>query len=69
MTYSVITTPEGKFRIIHSRIPMVGNWTYDTEQDAHRIIREMVLDEAWARREEAAADLAWDRYEREYGDD
>lgn len=69
MTYSVITTPEGRFQITHTTIRMNGDWTFDSEADARRVLREMALDSAWARHEAAAADLAWDRYEREYGDD
>lgn len=69
MTYSVIQTPEGTFKIIHPTVRMVGDWTYSTEQEARRIVAEMVLDEAWERHEEARAELAWDRYEREYGDE
>jgi hypothetical protein len=48
---------------------MVGDWTYSTEQEARRIVAELALDEAWERHEEARAELAWDRYEREYGDE
>ena len=69
MRFKVTTTADGKFKITHSSTPMTGDWTFNTEREAHAVRREMLLDSEWARREEAAADLAWDRYEREYGDE
>ena len=69
MTYSVILTPEGRFQITHSKVRMVGNWVYDSEADARRVIAEMTLDEKWERFEEARAERAWDDYVREYGDE
>jgi hypothetical protein len=69
MSYSVTKTAEGKYLITHATRPLIGDWTYDTEAVAHAVLREMALDSAWARHEAAKADLAWDRFEQEYGDD
>lgn len=65
MTYLVTPKADGQFTITHPTRAFIGNWTFMTEQEAHRAIREMELDEEWSKREEAA----WDRFDREYGDE
>lgn len=69
MSYTITPTEDGRFQITHPTIRMVGDWTYRTEREALAMLREMLLDSVWAQREMAAAENAWDQYEREFGDD
>jgi hypothetical protein len=65
MYYTVKQLPDGRFTIEHPVVTFVGQWTYDTREEAAKMIDWMVADQKAI----ARADAAWDNFDREYGDE
>lgn len=65
MSYTVKQLPDGRFTIHHPVVAFVGQWSYDTHEEALKMIDWMVEDQKAL----ARADAAWDNFDREYGDE
>lgn len=64
MKYIVAKVEENRYGIIHPYVNTAGLWFY-TEAEAKKMADFMNRESAMAAREEAA----WDRYDREHGDE
>jgi hypothetical protein len=65
MDYKVKLLPDGKFTIEHPVVTFMGQWSYDTYEEAQKMIDWMMTEQKAL----ARADAAWDNYDREYGDE